>query len=306
MKTSIAFETNDSVTIHADKHEPDAGVAPRGVVLVVHGILEHAGRYERFATELATHGFVTYIHDQRGHGRTRTTPGLTTLREQEFAALATDLHQLQQLAAQQYGDVPVYIFAHSMGTIVTRHYLQQYGGAELGGVILCGPAHLQSLLDNASSLSQAAIREHGYDHVDPALLDSVFGAMNASFQPARTHADWITRDEAEVDKYLADPYVQAPVTAGFLYEMIRDYMRIYDPAEVRNISERLPVLIISGDQDPASVFGAGAVEIMELFKGAGIRDVKLILYPQARHELLNELNREEATSDIIGWLTQHR
>lgn len=306
MRREITFQTEDRVTVYADKYEPEAGTIPKGVVLIVHGILEHAGRYERFSTELASHGYISYIPDQRGHGRTRTTPGITTLRVDEFNSMATDLHQLYQIAVSEYPDVPVYIFAHSMGTIVTRMYLQQHNGDDVSGVILCGPAHIQGVLDAATSLSESAIRQHGYDHVDPELLNSVFGAMNASFQPVRTPADWITRDEAEVDKYLADPHVQAPVTAGFLYEMVKDYNLIYEEAEIRKISKTIPFLIITGDQDPASEFSKGAIIIMNLFKEAGIKDVKLIIYPQARHELLNELNRDEATSDVIGWIAKHK
>ncbi|WP_139209302.1 alpha/beta fold hydrolase [Paenibacillus sp. OK003] len=306
MRHEITFETEDHVTIYADKMEPEKNTARKGIVLIIHGILEHAVRYERFSTELASLGYVSYIPDQRGHGRSRTKPGLTTLAANEFMRMVTDLRQLHELAVSNDPDVPVYIFAHSMGTMVARNYLQQYGGEDLAGVILSGPAHLHGILEKGSALSEASVHQHGYDHVDPELLDSVFGVMNASFQPARTGADWITRDTAEVDKYLADPHVQAPVTAGFLYEMLKDYHLIYDPDEVAKICKSLPALIITGDQDPATEFSNGAIMIMNLFKDVGIKDVKLIIYPQARHEMLNELNREEATSDLIGWITKHQ
>lgn len=152
--------------------------------------------------------------------------------------------------------------------------------------------------------ASALAREHGAGFVDLGTVMMLFGSFNDKIQPLRTPSDWLSRDEAEVDKYIADPCCGQPQTVGFYEEFAGTY-DIEKPTRIALIAKSLPVLFITGGDDPVSNYAEGAKAAVEAYKKAGIRDVSLIVYPGARHELLNETNREEVTDDVIRWFDSH-
>ncbi len=271
--------------------------APVGVVLVSHGASEHSGRYDRFARALNDAGFAVAALDHRGHGRTGATTGAGVMGVGGGQAVVDDLHQLRGEAEAAFPDTSVFLFGHSMGSLIGLAYLVQHGDG-LAGSVLCGiPADVGDVA-GVSDLLRAAEAAGLRDQPADALVEA-----NAPFEPARTAFDWLSRDEDEVDRYVADPLCGDgnPLTYGYLI----DLFDVLAPAGELLHTIRSPVLVIAGDQDPAAAMGAHATTLAEALRAAGT-PVDLRLYQGARHELLNETNRDEVVADILDWLATRR
>jgi alpha-beta hydrolase superfamily lysophospholipase len=267
---------------------------PRGLVVISHGASEHSGRYERFAHALNTAGFAAVAPDHRGHGRTAAATGRGLMGPGGGQALVDDLHELRDAASASVGaDTPIYLFGHSMGALIALAYLTQHA-AGLAGGILCGfPADVGDTAPITALLGD----------VDAATRDQpitgLLASNNAPFEPARTAFDWLSRDPDEVDRYIADPMCgdDNPLTYGYLI----DLFGIVTPARDHLAAISCPILVIAGDHDPAAGMGAYATGLATALATAHVT-VETILYEGARHELLNETNRDDVTADIVDWL----
>jgi alpha-beta hydrolase superfamily lysophospholipase len=272
--------------------------APRGVVLISHGASEHSGRYDRFAKALNAAGFAAVALDHRGHGHTAssTEPGM--MGSGGGDAVVDDLHELRAAARSEIGArVPIFLFGHSMGSLIALAYLTRHADGLAGGV-LCGfPASLDDAASVAALLdgfADAGLRDQP--------VESLLADYNTAFEPARTGFDWLSRDAAEVDRYIADPMCgdDNPLTYGYLI----DLFDVLAAAREKLASITCPVFVIAGDRDPAAGMGAHAALLAEALNANGV-DVDITLYEDARHELLNETNRDDVTADIINWLEAH-
>jgi alpha-beta hydrolase superfamily lysophospholipase len=268
--------------------------APSGLVLVAHGASEHSGRYDRFARALNDAGFAVVAVDHRGHGATGKSTGAGMMGPGGGSAVVDDLHEVRAAAALQVGaEVPVHLFGHSMGSLIGLAYLTRYSDGLRSG-ILCGfPADIHGTEELAALVKSAA---------DAGMRDEPFDALSAfndPFTPARTPFDWLSRDDAEVDRYIADPYCgdDNPLTFGFVAELFD----IVAPAAEQFSAISCPVLVIAGDQDSSGAMGENPTKLADALRAAG-RTVELKLYEGARHELLNETNRDEVTADVVAWL----
>ena len=271
---------------------------PQGLVLLSHGASEHSGRYDRFARALNDAGFAAVALDHRGHGRTGGSGGPALTGPGGGTAVVGDLHELRAAAAAEVGEgVPVFLFGHSMGALIGLAYLTRHAG-DLAGGVLCGfpadPGGTAALGELLQGMAEAGMRDQPFD-----LLTQ----NNAPFEPARTPYDWLSRDPDEVDRYVADPLCGDgnPLTYGY----VLDLLEVVGPAAERLGSISCPVLVIAGEQDPAAGMGAHATALGEALAAAGV-DVEVTVYPGARHELLNETNRDEVTADVVAWLGRHR
>jgi alpha-beta hydrolase superfamily lysophospholipase len=270
---------------------------PRGVVLVSHGASEHSGRYDRFARALNGAGFAVAALDHRGHGRTAASTGPGRMGAGAGQAVVDDLHELRAAASSAAGgDVPVVLFGHSLGAVIGLAYLAQHAD-DLAATVLCGFPVDPDGVGAVGALLQG--------FADGGMRDEPFtdllGSNNAPFEPARTRYDWLSRDPAEVDRYVADPMCgdDIPLTYGYLI----DLFAVVAPARDRLAAISHPVLVIAGDQDPAAAMGTYPTGLAGALRAAGV-SVELTLYEDARHELLNETNRDEVTADVIRWLEQ--
>lgn len=266
---------------------------PVGIVLISHGASEHSGRYDRFARALNAEGFGVAALDHRGHGGTAAGASIATTGEGGGQALVDDLHELRAQAVERFGsDLPVLLFAHSLGSLIGLAYLAQHADG-LAGTILSGfPADLDAT-EATGELLQAMVEASGRDE---PVGDLTGGAAQA--EGARTPYDWLSRDEAEVDAYLADPLCgdQHPLTFGYLL----DVFDVVAPARGRLGSLGVPLLVVAGDQDPTGAMGAHPRGLAAALDAAG-EQVELIVYEGARHEVLNETNRDEVTADLLTW-----
>ena len=270
---------------------------PRAFVLIAHGASEHSGRYDRFARALNVAGFAAVALDHRGHGRTGAGTGAGVMGLGGGRAVIDDLHELRTAAQSHIGrDVPVFLFGHSMGSLIALAYLTHHADG-LAGSVLCGvPVNVDDAASIATMLEAAAAG---------GMRDEPVGDLSnsAPSESARTPFDWLSRDPDEVDRYIADPMCgdDNPLTYGYLI----DLFEVISPARDQLASIPCPVFVIAGDHDPAAGMGTHATTLADALTEAGV-DVDVALYEGARHELLNETNRDQVTSDIIRWLGAHQ
>jgi alpha-beta hydrolase superfamily lysophospholipase len=283
----------DGAEVFHRQWEPAGDV--RGVVLIAHGASEHSARYDRFANELTEHGYATYALDHRGHGVTAESTGRGKLGAAGGAGLLTDLGQLRELATAEHADVPAFVFGHSMGSMIAQAYVSRYGDG-LAGYVLSGcPGPVEGANEVIAAMEAAAEGGMGDEPID------MLGPFNEPFEPARTGYDWLSRDETEVDAYIADPLCgdDLPLTYAYVAAIIQ-LTAAMEPDAIA-AQPRLPVLMVTGEMDAASAMAAQARELEKRLRDAGL-DVTAKYYPEARHEVLNEINRNEVTADIVSWL----
>lgn len=286
--------------IHAVLWAPE-GREIKGVVQLVHGICEYIMRYDNFARFLASQGYVVVGNDHLGHGKTATGP-------QEYGYfsqwwdLVHDVRTLQLKVKETYPELPYFLLGHSMGSFVARTFLIDYPGS-LNGCILSGTGQEPPVTVAAGKFLTGM---GDPKKVNKLFYDLSIGAYNKKFAPTRTSADWICRDEAVVDAYLADPLCNFPTKAGMNHAMMTGLQYVADKENLRKMDKNLPVYFFAGDQDPVGAMGKGVKKVSGWFREAGMKDVTVKLYPGGRHEMLNETNKEEVYADVLAWLEGHR
>ncbi|MFI9051390.1 alpha/beta fold hydrolase [Streptomyces sp. NPDC053427] len=283
---------------------PESG-RPRALVQIAHGAAEHGRRYAPFARFLAGHGYGVLASDHRGHGGTApATGGRGVVGEDSWRAIVADLKGIGNHAAAAHPGVPLVLLGHSMGSMLARDYAQEYG-ADLAGLILSGTFRTLPGLDvdaSAGELDQE-IAAHGRSHLSP-FIPRTFSSFNDAF-PHRTGYEWLSRDATEVDRYVADDDCGFPFCAGLALDWVQAIRKINDPANLARIPRGLPVHIAVGDQDPCHQRMTLVHELLEDFRYLGTRDLSWKAYPDARHEILNETNRDEVQDDLLAWLDKH-
>lgn len=274
----------------------------RAVLQIAHGMAEHIGRYEEFGRYLAAHGIVLCGNDHPGHGRSAQASDYGFFADIDgWRHAIHDVHALRTHMQKRFEAVPYVLMGHSMGSFMAREYVTQYASG-LHGLILSGtggPHPLSGIGRLLSRIEKVRLGPKGRS----TFLDQVaFGGNNKAFSPARTSADWLTRDTAMVDAYVADAACGFIFTTTGYIDFLDAHARVNQPAWGHAVPKDLPIFIISGDMDPVGDFGKGVRKVEALLKNAGHQNTTLKLYPDARHELTNEINREEVFADIITWL----
>ncbi|MEI2774700.1 MAG: alpha/beta hydrolase [Tetrasphaera sp.] len=295
----------DGTPLHTFRWVPQRQA--KAIVQIAHGMAEHAARYERFAAALTAAGYAVYANDHRGHGGTHPVGrGHGYFADRDgFATVVDDMRAVTEVARAENPDLPVFLFGHSMGSFLARAYAARFG-SELAGLVLSGTAGDQGVLGKVGlGLALAEARVRGRHHVSPLLDSMSFGQYGKAFKPTRTKFDWLSRDEAEVDKYVADPLCGNVFTAGFFVDLIRGLNHIHDPATTAKVPADLPIHLMAGSMDPVGAQTKGVDQVAAQYRKAGVAQVTTRYYLGGRHELLNETNRDEVTADLIGWLDAH-
>lgn len=301
----FSYPSSDGVhTIHGAEWTP-AG-PPRGVVQIVHGISEYILRYAPFAEYLADHGFIVTGADHLGHGGTAAPEERGYFGPKDgWRHVLADVRALRLRQGARYPGLPYVLMGHSMGSFLARHYLICWPGT-VDAAILSGtgqePAPAVAFGHTAAT---ALCRLRGPNSRSRFITALALGRYNQTFRPVRTTADWISRDKAVVDAYLADPLCSFTPTVGMFRDMMSGLKVIGDPAQAAKMDPNTPVYFFSGDRDPVGSCGRGVERVAALFRDAGCRDVTVRLYPGGRHEMLNELNRRAVYADTLAWLEKH-
>lgn len=276
----------------------------KGIIQISHGMAEHALRYGRFAKALNEAGYAVYAHDHRGHGK-----NITQAKNQGFfaekdgwALVVNDIHVLNQNIKSDHPTLPITLFAHSMGTFISQQYVAEYGET-LSGLIL------SASIDNAGFLRKVGLFIAKIERLrigsrgQSKLLNAMsFGDFNKPFKPNRTEFDWISRDTAEVDKYINDPLCGFIVTTQLWIDLLQGLGVMALPETRNRAPSTLPILLITGGDDPVTHKSKTVDELKLAYEKAGVKNISAKKYPGGRHESLNETNHAEITADIIDWL----
>jgi alpha-beta hydrolase superfamily lysophospholipase len=273
---------------------PESG-RPRALVQIAHGAAEHGLRYGRFARLLIGHGYAVIASDHRGHGATAaSTGGYGIVDEDSWRAIVTDLQAIGDTARAEHGDMPLVLLGHSMGSMLARDCAQSYGG-ELAGLILSGTFRSLPGADTEGSIArlEQEIAERGRTALS-SYIPELFGSFNDPYEH-QTGFEWLSRDEAEVDRYVAE----------LALDWVRAVRKINDPQQLARIPAGLPVHIAVGTEDPCNQRMTLVYELLEDFRYLGTKDLTWKGYEGARHEILNETNRDEVSEDLLAWLEEH-
>jgi alpha-beta hydrolase superfamily lysophospholipase len=282
--SELTYKSADGTQIVAYKWEPEDDPGPRAAVQLTHGMGEHALRYDHLARALNDDRFVVYAQDHRGHGASADPDAYGDLGEGGWAALVEDIGLLSAKIRADHPDLPLILLGHSMGSFAVQQYLLDHS-ADVDGVVLTGTAAID-LLEPALDLDQP--------------LD--LAVFNTAFQPARTDYDWLSRDEAIVDAYIADPACGFGIDADSAQAMFTGARQLADPDRVAAMRSDLPVYIAAGEADPVNGGLALLTALTDRYQAAGLTDLTVRIYPAARHEILNETNRDEVIAALNSWL----
>lgn len=277
-------------------------VKPKAVLQIVHGMVEHIERYDEFARFANNAGYLVVGHDHVGHGETVKDPKEYGAFPKNWQDLITDVHTLQREVSKKYPDIPYIILGHSMGSFITRLYLAKYG-RDVDAAIIMGTGQQPRVQTwTAIGLTKILRVLHGEKYRSKFLEQMSTGMFNRSFSPNRTKADWLSRDEAEVDKYLVHEHHQFTPTLN-MYRALFTFSNLAASRKwIKKIPRSLPLLLISGAKDPVGGFGKGVTHFYKILRHEAFTDVTLKLYPDARHEILNELNKNEVMRDLVAWM----
>ncbi|CAM5670381.1 alpha/beta fold hydrolase [Streptomyces narbonensis] len=284
----FTFTSRDGIAIHVHTWLPEGNA--RGVVQIAHGMGEHAARYAPLAEHLTGLGFVVYAGDHRGHGLSMHA-GAGHFGENGWNLLVEDIAALTRIARDRHPGVPVILLGHSMGSFAAQQYLLDHSSL-VDGVALSGTTAVDGLLTGLAEAARQAA-EAGVEGGD------VFDAFNAAFAPNRTDADWLSRDEKQVDAYLADPLCGFAADDRGMADMGAAAGRLAAP---EGIPAGLPVYVLVGDHDPLNARLALSDLLVARYREAGLTDLTYRSYEGARHEVLNETNRDEVVADLTAWI----
>ena len=306
---NFEFKSKDGTKIVGYKWIPKNGKL-KGVVQISHGMAEHAARYDEFANVLGKVGYVVYSSDHRGHGKTAGSLNNVGYFADEngWDLVVDDLYAVTKIAKSAYPNLPLFFFAHSMGELFGRDFISIHH-KDLKGVILSATGGDPGLLGIISRIvggfiTKSEAKKKGKKF--PSKLNQMsFGNFNNAFKPNRTDFDWLSRDEKEVDKYIADPYCGFICSTGHFIDLLKGIELINSTENINKIPKDLPIYFFAGDLDPVGNNSKTVTKVFNAYKKAGIKDLELKFYKNARHETLNEINRKEVFADVISWLDKH-
>ena len=294
------LDTSDRTSLFVNQWLPE--VKPKAIILLLHGMAEHSGRYARLGHALSEAGYGLYAHDQRGHGQSAQRGTLGHYADaQGWSAVVNDVASLHRHISQTHPGTPIFVLGHSMGSYIAQAYLLDHS-ASVQGAILSGSNFQPVALYRSASLIACFERWRQGPKGRSALIEWLsFGSFNKAFKPNRTRFDWLSRDPIEVDAYANDPLCGFRCSNQLWVDLLGGLQQISKASNLVQIDAALPVLIIGGACDPVSE-GKRLVDLSAALRKAGLEQLQLNLYPNARHELFNETNRDDVTSDVIAWL----
>lgn len=282
---------------------PETQTPPRAVIQVVHGMAEHSARYARFAEQATARGYAVVADDHRGHGLTAQDGNLGHVADRDgWDLVLEDLSALLDAVRSSWPGAPVVLMGHSWGSFLVRLMATRRGG-DLAGLIVMGTGGDPGLVGGAgAALASVLGRLRGRGRPSKALDRIVFASYNRGLGPVRTVFDWLSRDPAEVDAYIEDPWCGFLCSNSFFRDLARGTSTVARPEVFAATPAGLPVLVMSGGADPVGAHGRGPRQVADAYRRAGVRDVALRILPGARHELLNETNRADVTGQLLDWV----
>lgn len=301
MRTDFWFDSCGAGRIHCCKWTPEG--EPKAVLQIVHGIAEFVERYDTFANYLTSLGYVVVAEDHMGHGQSINRDGIQGYFHGGWFNAVADTYKLLQDTMAEYAGLPYILFGHSMGSFMARTILCKYPDSGISGAIICGTGWqphfaLPALLKVVNGIC----RKTGETKPNEKLQGMVFGSYNKKVEHPRTAYDWLTRDAKIVDEYIAHPLCGFTASCGLLRDMMEGIYYIQQEKHLCQMQKKLPVFFIAGGDDPVGPYGKGVHQTADAFRKVGMEDVSVKIYPLCRHEILNEINKDDVFKDVTNWM----
>ena len=300
MRTDFWYDSKGAGKIHGCRWTPEGD--PKAIVQIIHGIAEYVERYDEFADYLTRHGFLVVAEDHMGHGKSINGDGIQGYFHGGWFTAVEDSMQLMSDVKAEYPDLPYILFGHSMGSFMARTILCKYPDCGLTAAVICGTGWQPAFALPALIKVIDGICRKDETKPNETLQNLVFGSYNRKVEHPRTPYDWLTRDSKIVDEYIAHPLCGFTASAGLLRDMMKGILFIEQKENLRNMNKQLPVFFIAGGDDPVGPYGKGVLTCVDAFRKAGVEDVSVRIYPLCRHEILNEINREQVYEDVRKWI----
>jgi len=301
-QSEFTIEGTDGQTVVVSRWH-DGSRPPKAAVQIAHGASEHALRYDHVARRLVDAGYVVYANDHRAHGRTAARYGtLGVARPGGWEAILDDMHVLSGRIRAEHPDVPLVLFGHSLGSMLAQGYLQRWGD-EIDALVLSGTTGGLGL-DEATLALVVGLGEGDGADQPSEVFSAMFAGFNEPFAgPDATGFEWLSKDPAEVAKYVADPECGFPLSNGYVADMLSATSAMWTPEAEAGIRTDLPIYVMGGDHDPVGGDHADSVrQLVQRYEALGAGPITLRLYKGGRHEMLNEVNRDEVESDLVAWI----
>lgn len=303
MRADFWYDSQGTGKIHGCRWTPEGET--RAVLQIVHGIAEYIERYDDFARYLNDRGILVVAEDHMGHGQSINGDGIQGYFHGGWFAAVADSYQLLEDTRKEFPGLPYILFGHSMGSFMARTILCKYPDSGISAAIVCGTGwQPAALLPAVIKMVDAVCKKSGETKPSETLQNLVFGSYNKRVEHPRTPFDWLSRDKAQVDAYIAHPKCGFTASAGLLREMMKGIAYIEKPESLAAMRQELPVFFIAGGDDPVGNYGKGVKKSADAFQKAGMKDVSMRIYPLGRHEILNEINKDEVYEDVYQWVRE--
>lgn len=303
LKNEFYFQSTSNLSdIHAVEWLPQGEA--KAVLQIAHGVAEYIERYEDFASFLTTHGFAVVGNDHLGHGKSfHFEDEMGWFGDDHgWHKVCDDMKKLYDLEKEKFPNVPYFLLGHSMGSFLARTYIIDYPD-DLDGVIISGTGWQHALTcDAGMALADMEIRLHGSKYRSDTLQKIAFGGYLKNIENPATENDWISRDAELVKRYTEDTLCGYIATAGLMREMMYGIRYIGRDSKLAAMNRSMPVFFFSGAEDPVGDWSKGVQQTAASFLTAGMTDVTVKLYEGGRHEMLNEINKQEVYEDVLAWL----
>ncbi|GAA0101024.1 alpha/beta hydrolase [Paraclostridium bifermentans] len=305
--SNFTFKGEEDTDIYVYKYEPIEKENINGIVQISHGMSEEASRYKRFANYLTDNGYIVYINDHRGHGKSAENINRIGILAQKdgIHCIVKDLNKLTKIIKTENNGLPIFLFSHSMGSFAAQKYIIDYS-EDIDGVILSGTNGLHGIeVDLGFLVAKVMSKIQGREKKAYLIDKLAFGGFNKKFKPNKSEFDWLSRDFKEVEKYIENECCGVVFSNGYFYDLFKLFKEIRNINNLKKINSKLPIYIFAGDKDPVGKFGKGITKLYENYKKVGIENVEFKLYSGGRHEMLNEINKDEVINDTINWIKQN-
>lgn len=301
MRTDEFYASKGAGQIHVCRWMPDK--PPVAVLQIIHGIAEYVERYDDFARYMNDLGYLVVAEDHMGHGKSINGEGVQGYFHGGWFTAVADSYELLQRTRSEYPDLPYVLMGHSMGSFMTRTILCAYPDSGISAAVICGTGwQPRALLAAGIAISDAVCKAKGESTPSDALQNLVFSSYNKRVPQPKTPFDWVCGNPQVVSDYVADPLCGFTASCGLIREMLKGIAYIENPQNLAAMKKDLPVLFIAGGDDPVGSYGKGVRRATQAFQQAKMTDVTCKIYPQGRHEILNEANKWDIYDDVAAWL----
>lgn len=301
MRTDYYFDSCGAGKIHCCRWAPEG--QPKAVVQIVHGIAEFIERYDDFANYLNSLGYLVVAEDHMGHGKSIENDSIQGYFHGGWFAAVEDTYSLLLQTQEEFPDIPYILFGHSMGSFMARSILAKYPDSGITAAVICGTGYQPGpVLKAGIAMSKLVCKRIGEKTPSDKLNALIFGSYNNRIEHPRTAYDWLTRNQQIVDSYIAHPLCGFVPSAGLLRDMMLGIEYIQRKENLARMDKKLPVRFIAGGDDPVGAYGKGVERVAEQFRKSGMEHISCRIYPLCRHEILNEINKQEIYEDIAQWM----